>query len=298
MPLRVYNNSTSFTSYVLTFLHGIGMAWLSFFLPVYFQVLLEASPMRSGFNLLASVISLMPAGIAGAIFIAITGRYKPTLILGYALMSIGVGCLTTLTASSSTAKWVIFQIITAAGGGLALTATLPAVQAPLPESDVAVATASWGFVRSFGQIWGAAIPAAIFNFRIDSLLYRIPDESVRLVMARGGAYEHATKAFITSFNSNQALKKEIISVYSAAMKEVWQVLIAFTVVAIPMAVFIGEVPLRKELITQFGIQDDEDEKAKKEEATDEATAATADGNGSTAATRPQQDRIELQIMPS
>ncbi|RMD40485.1 hypothetical protein DV735_g4646, partial [Chaetothyriales sp. CBS 134920] len=76
---------------------------------------------------------------------------------------------------------------------LALTSTLTSVQAPLPEKDVAVATASWTFVRSFGSIWGAAIPVAVFNFHIDTNLWRISDPALRELPARGGSYEHATR---------------------------------------------------------------------------------------------------------
>ncbi|KAJ5899073.1 hypothetical protein N7495_003817 [Penicillium taxi] len=255
MPIRLFGNNTSMISYMVTFLHGVEMSWLSFFLPVYFQVLLEASPLRSGVDLLAVVIPFMPAGITGGLIIAKSGRYKPTMVAGYALLSIGAGCLTLLDTNSSTAKCVIFQIICGIGGGLALTATLPAVQAPLPESDVAIATACWGFVRSFGSIWDAAIPAAIFNSRIDSLLYKVTKPEVRELLRRGGAYEHATASFMKSFNNDPPTKRELIELYTAGMKLSWQVLIAFTVIAVPLACLIKEVPFRKELVTEFGLDE-------------------------------------------
>ncbi|PKX99683.1 MDR family MFS transporter [Aspergillus novofumigatus IBT 16806] len=225
MPRRVYSNTTSLVAYILTFLHGIIMSWLSFFLPVYFQVMLRASPMRSGVDILAIVIPLMPAGIAGGLMVAITGR----------LIAVGVGLLTLLTDKSSTATWVIFQIITGIGGGLSLTSTLPAVQAPLPEKDVAIATTSWAFVRSFGAIWGAAIPAAVFNSKFDRQLSHISDQATRALLARGGAYEHATKVFIETFDNNPTV-------------QLW----------------IPQVELRKELVTEFGLDEKYDEKKRRE----------------------------------
>ncbi|PKX88404.1 MDR family MFS transporter [Aspergillus novofumigatus IBT 16806] len=218
-------NTTSLVAYILTFLHGIIMSWLSFFLPVYFQVMLRASPMRSGVDILAIVIPLMPAGIAGGLMVAITGR----------LIAVGVGLLTLLTDKSSTATWVIFQIITGIGGGLSLTSTLPAVQAPLPEKDVAIATTSWAFVRSFGAIWGAAIPAAVFNSKFDRQLSHISDQATRALLARGGAYEHATKVFIETFDNNPTV-------------QLW----------------IPQVELRKELVTEFGLDEKYDEKKRRE----------------------------------
>ncbi|KAJ5093510.1 hypothetical protein N7456_009371 [Penicillium angulare] len=275
MPIRLYSNSTSMLSYILTFLHGIEMTWLSYFLPVYFQVLLEASPLKSGVDLLAIVIPLMPAGIVGGLVIAKFGRYKPTMVAGYALLSIGAGCLTILDANSSTGVWVVFQVICGVGGGLALTATLPAVQAPLPESDVAIATACWAFVRSFGSIWGAAIPSAIFNSKIDSLLHKISNPEVRELLKHGGAYEHATASFMKSFDSDLATKNELIEIYTAGLKQAWQVLIAFTVIAVPLALLIKEIPLRKELVTEFGLKDDaENDNVAADDSNELATRAT------------------------
>lgn len=167
----------------------------------------------------------------------------PTLVAGHALLALGAGLLILLTARSPTAHGVVFQIIAGVGAGLSLTAALPAVQAPLPESDVAVATASWAFVRSFGSIWGAAISAAVFNSRFDALLHIIGDEALRARLARGGAYEHATRLFITSVE-DEAVRAEIVAVYTPALKQVWQVLLAFTVVAVPLALCIKEIELR------------------------------------------------------
>ncbi|KAI8300964.1 Efflux pump FUS6 [Colletotrichum sp. SAR11_240] len=255
MPLRVYSNMSCALGYSITFLHGIVLSWLSFFLPVYFQILLESTPLQSGVKLLAVVIPLAPAGMAGGIAIAVTGHYKMVIVAGFVLLSIAVGCMTTLDANSSTAIWIVFQVLAGLGGGLSLTATLPAVQAPVPESDVAIATAAWAFARSFGAIWGAAIPSAVFNSRFDELLHLIPEPSIRDQLAHGGAYEHAIRVFIKQFDAQPVLKEEIIHVYTEALKRVWTVLIPFAVVPIGLALFMKEVELRQELKTDFGLKE-------------------------------------------
>ncbi|KAK2009457.1 MFS general substrate transporter [Colletotrichum eremochloae] len=255
MPLRVYSNMACALGYGITFLHGIVLSWLSFFLPVYFQILLESTPLQSGVKLLAIVIPLAPAGMAGGIAIAVTGHYKMVIVAGFVLLSIAIGCMTTLDANSSTAVWIVFQVLAGLGGGLSLTATLPAVQAPVPESDVAVATAAWAFARSFGAIWGAAIPSAVFNSRFDELLHLIPEPSVRDLLARGGAYEHAIRLFIKQFDTQPVLKEQIIHVYTEALQRVWVVLIPFAVVPIGLALCMKEVELRQELKTDFGLKE-------------------------------------------
>lgn len=79
-----------------------------------------------------------------------------------------------------------------------MTATLPAIQAPLDEKDVGSSTATLGFVQSLGYVWGVAIPSNIFEGKFRSLLWEISDEGVRRELRVGGAYQHASKAFIVS----------------------------------------------------------------------------------------------------
>ena len=92
MPLRLFQKQTSCIAYLQTFLHGVlGNAFI-YFLPVYFQAVLHASPQQSGINILAGMVPLVPFGIIGGIFIVRTGRYKPNQLIGFALMAIGIGC--------------------------------------------------------------------------------------------------------------------------------------------------------------------------------------------------------------
>lgn len=218
-------------------------------------MLLEVTPEMSGVYLLAIVIPLMPAGMAGGWFIAITGRYKPGLILGWCFFSLSAGLLTLLDSHSSPARWIIFQIFGGLGGGIILTTTIPAIQAALPEKDVALATATWSFVRSLGTIWGGAIPAAVFNSRFDDLSHEISDSEIRGLLSFGGAYQHATANFIKSFNDDPELKATLVRIYTQALKRVWQVLIAFTLIGVPLALIIKEIELRTTLDTDYGLKD-------------------------------------------
>lgn len=254
MPWRLFSNRTAALTYLLSFLHGMNLYAVSLFLPVYFQAVLEASPEGSGVDLLPSVIPMVPFAILGGIFISMTGKYKPLLIAGFVPIAVGVGLFSTLTDKSSTAIWVIFQIILAAGSGIALIATLPAILASLPESDVATATATWAFLRSFGSIWGVSIPSTVFNTRFTNLAYRISDPVVRNQMYRGGAYQLATRAFMRSLNGDPVVKAQVVSVYVDSLKLVWQVCIAFAAIGVPLAFCVKSLKLRDELDTEFGFE--------------------------------------------
>ena len=171
--------------------------WTVYFLPVYFQGVLGSSPAYSGVQLLPSILVLIPFAAMGGAGMSKLGKYRPMHGVGFALVVISFGVFTLLDPNSSTAAWVGYQAIGAAGLGLIIPVLLPAVMAPLAESDTALATSTWGFVRSFGVIWGTAIPASIFNNRFNELaMTLITDPDIRRQLVNGQAYSHATAAFL------------------------------------------------------------------------------------------------------
>ncbi|RYP19261.1 hypothetical protein DL765_003462 [Monosporascus sp. GIB2] len=111
------------------------------------------------FALLPSIVVAIPAAVVAVLLLAKFGKYKPLHLIGFGLNTIGLGLFSLLDERSSTAEWVIFQLIAAGGSGFVLNTLLPACQTPLDEQGQAAATATWSFVRSFGNIWGVAIPA-------------------------------------------------------------------------------------------------------------------------------------------
>ncbi|PIG79036.1 Major Facilitator Superfamily protein [Aspergillus arachidicola] len=250
----LFANRTAALTYILSFLHGIILYWASFFLPVYFQSVLEATPEKSGIDLFASVIPMVPGAIVG-VLITVTGKYKPLLVAGFVLMAIGMGLFTMLDDRTNTVRWVIYQVILALGSGISLIATLPAVLASLPESDVPTATATWAFLRSFGSVWGVSIPFVVFNTRFTDLVGHIASPQLQGVLVGGGAYQLATKAFIQSLDDTPVVKAQVVSVYVGSLKLVWQVGIAFAALGVPLSLLIRSLALRDELNTEFGCEE-------------------------------------------
>ncbi|KAI1822719.1 multidrug resistance protein Fnx1 [Xylaria intraflava] len=261
MPMRMFSNRTSLGAFGLTFLHGILTYWITYYFPVYFQSVLEKTPIDSGVGLLPSAIGTLPFAVIAGTALSKWGRYRPWHFIGFALCAIGYGLLTRLDSNTNTGYWIGIQLIVAAGLGVLFTTTLPAIQAPLPEADTAVTTATWGFLRSFGGVWGVAIPSSIFNSHVNSLLSRISDPALRERLANGGAYSLASKQFIQSFNGDPELKATVVGIYTDALKLLWQVGIGFSLLGFVLALVIKEIPLRQELNTEFGIDTKEKEKS-------------------------------------
>lgn len=264
MPLRLMANRTSATAFVLTFLHAIVTMWALYFLPVYFQGVLGSSPARSGIQLLPTILIIIPSAAIGGTSMSKFGRYRPIHHVGFALIVISCGLYSLLEPHSSTGPWVGYQIVGSAGSGLIISTLLPAVMAPLEESDTALVTATWSFVRSFGMTWGIAIPAAIFNNRFDDLAPTIiTDPAVRRQLINGQAYAHATADFLKSLSPST--REQVISVFNESLRRAWQVGIGFAALGLLLVFLEKEIPLRQELETEFGMENDQSKKLASEE---------------------------------
>ncbi|TVY90020.1 Efflux pump, partial [Lachnellula willkommii] len=173
------------------------------------------------------------------------GRYRPLLMVGFALFPIAIGLFTRLNQSSTTGYWAGIQVIGALAIGIITPVTLPTILTPLAESDVAVATATWAFMRGFGTIWGAAIPLAVFNSRSNSLVaaHLHDNETARALLANGGAYTLAAGGSLYSvlgLDDNPSLEATVKGIYINSLKLCWQVGLAFALLGFLLTFLVKE----------------------------------------------------------
>lgn len=165
------------------------------------------------------------------------------------------GLCSILNDKTHMAVWIVLQLILALGMSLPIACLLPSVQAPLSDQDTATSTAAWAFLRSFGSIWGVAIPAAISSERFGQLLWMVEDEQTRQALSGGMAYAHASPS--TSPGTGTASGRQlddVIQVYSMTLQRVWQIGVVFAGVSVIVALAERELPMRETLETDFGLQ--------------------------------------------
>ena len=92
-------------------------SWLVY-LPVYFQACKDASPIKSGIDVLPYSLSIAPFAIIAGGTASAMGRYKPQNVLAWVCIVVGMGLQSTLHAESATRNWIGFQIIAGIGFGM------------------------------------------------------------------------------------------------------------------------------------------------------------------------------------
>jgi MFS family permease len=241
LPPRILkSNRTTTIALVLSFNQFLLSYWILYFMPVYFQRVLLVSPESSGILLLPTVLSSVPLAVLFGYLLTRTGRYKPIHIIATGLLTLGLGLFIRLDASF---EIVIFQCIAAAGFGILMSTLVPAVQAGLSEVDAGVGTATWGFLRANGGIWGVAIPGAIFNSQFQRYLEeRIHEQNVVATLGKGSAYAHVSGSYIQKLPP--MLRQEVIGVYVDALQVVWAVSAVFSGLSFLLCFLEVELPLR------------------------------------------------------
>lgn len=253
MPPRLFHHRTSFIVAVNTFLYWMLVYWGMYFLPLAFQTVFLFSAERAGIALLPMSLVSIPGTALAAVALSRWGKFKLLHIAGQAVFTLGLGLFALQREGTSTAEWATFQCIWALGAGMVMDTLLPAFQAPVAESDQAAATATWAFIRTVGGVWGVAVPASVFNNRVNQLAHTISDERARQLVSGGGAYQHAYASFIQSFPD--PVSGEVRAVYREALKLVFLVSVVFGGVAFLLFFLEKEMPLRKSLETEYGLED-------------------------------------------
>jgi hypothetical protein len=110
VPPALFRNRTAIIIFAATFFNSILLYWVLFFLPVYFQAVLGASPARAGVLLLPAILFAIPGSIVAVLLLTRYGTYKPIHLVGFALGVLGMGLFTLLDQNSTLAVVVIVQV--------------------------------------------------------------------------------------------------------------------------------------------------------------------------------------------
>lgn len=151
IPTRLMNNRTSFSGYVMSFIHGTTSTLVVYYLATYFQGAKEDSAIRSGVLLFPTACVVAPVAIVVGFTIERSGKYMPQTYIAWPLCMVGFGLMAILNSGSSLAAEESFQVVLAVGLGILYVSLQYSVLAPLSVKDNASALALEAWFRELGQ---------------------------------------------------------------------------------------------------------------------------------------------------
>lgn len=220
VPTRLFSNQHNIAIFIVTFAHAMVFISGSYYLPLYFQTVILVDPIRSGVYTLPQVLTLSASSASTGILIRKTGRYKEVISGGMALMTLGFGLFINFQSSMSWARLILFQLIAGVGIGPNFQSPLVALQANIHPSDMAAATATFGFVRqiatSMSVVLGGVVYQNVLNNQIPSLEAILgPETTAKLV----GTFSLSDKSLIQSLPAAQ--REAILDAFAYSLSRMW-----------------------------------------------------------------------------
>ncbi|KAF8151940.1 iron permease [Mycena galopus ATCC 62051] len=248
VPSFLWTNRTSISGYIQTFLVQAQLLCFVYYLPVYFQASKLASPMDSGLDMFGLALSLAPISVIVGFSVAIFRCYRPQLWVGWSIMVLSMGLLSTVTENSHLWLAIGYCILVGAGMGTAYTATMFPVLAPLPVSANAQAVALAMFLRLFGQVWGVTIGGAI----LQNGLARLSTEVVQQIS--GGDVAYGTIAVLPRLPVE--LQLEVRTLFASALATLWRVMAGISGVGLVASLMMRQVPMHTYTDENWGVAEE------------------------------------------
>jgi len=245
IPTRLFKIQSNLGAYGVILIHGIVFISASYYLPLYFQTVLGTSSLMSGVYLLPFVLSLSLATIICGGLIKKTGRFREPIWLGVILMTLGYGLLINLGSTKSWPRIIIYQMIVGFGSGLNIQSPLIALQSHTKRHDVAIATSTYGFIRTlatgFSIVIGGTIAQSELQKKRPALEQSLGPKLTSQVLGAGfGTNVH----FIQQLPSSQ---RDFVNVaYTESLRTMWIFYTALSAVAILPSLLIKRAVLSNE----------------------------------------------------
>lgn len=197
---------------------------------MYFEAAKGYSPTTAGVALFPWTFTIGPAAVVVGIIIAITGRYRWGVFLGWVLTVLGIGLLVLLERDTPVAKWVGIALVSGLGLGTLYSAMSFAIQASASSRDQPFAAALYSFFRYFGQMLGVAVGGVIFQNQVRKNLNAYPE-----LASRSKEFSRDASALVETIkkmpDSQAEMKANLIQAYIDSLHVVFIVMCTLSAVA-------------------------------------------------------------------
>lgn len=149
---RIYKQRSLWSTAPFGFFFMGSYIVLLYYLPIYFQSILGASPIRSGVYNLPLVVMAAITALAGGAVVMKTGRPQQVMFTGSMLSTVAIGLLITLDSYTSTAKWIGYQIFIGGVMAFAIMHGMTIAQAYVGPEDISIVTANLLCESSLGCV--------------------------------------------------------------------------------------------------------------------------------------------------
>jgi EmrB/QacA subfamily drug resistance transporter len=239
LPPHLFANRVFVVAVSVIGLNAMALFGSLVFLPLFFQVVLGASPSRAGLMMAPMMGGVIVASVTGGRLVSAFGRYKIFPIIG---LIVGT-CSFLALAVSAFRGWPISVIETAlvtlgCGLGLVMPNLTVAIQNSVERSYLGAATSVSAFIRSLGGALGVAVAGAVVTIRLHQLL---PASWTRTTISGNSLLELGVQQIASLPRAQHAL---LLNAYRHAVATTFLTGAGAAALAFTIVLFLPEHPLR------------------------------------------------------
>jgi EmrB/QacA subfamily drug resistance transporter len=157
IPLSIFRIRAASVTITASVIVGMAMFGGMMILPLYMQIVHDASPMKSGFMMLPMVLGLMFASALSGQITSRTGKIRSFPMFGSLIMAVSLLLLSTIDADTELLHVMLIMSMLGFGLGNCMQPLLIILQNAVPPQQIGVATSSATFFRQIGGTIGVAI---------------------------------------------------------------------------------------------------------------------------------------------
>ena len=262
IPLGIFNSRTAAVSYFGTFIHGIVLWCLLYYLPLYYEAVKGYNPIIVGVAVFPETFTVAPASIFVGLVVSKTGRFRWAIWSGWVGTVLGMGLLYLLGPGTSVPAFVFLNLVASLGLGLLFTGMNMATQASATEKYVGFAAAMYIFLRALGQACGVAVGGVVFQSQFAVKLRQYPDlarNATALAKDASGLVQ-----VIKSIPEGTQERTAIVDAYADALKSVWAVMAGLAFVALVLSLGTKGLDLNAKIETEQALRKRESDLVREE----------------------------------
>ncbi|CAG8975109.1 hypothetical protein HYALB_00008949 [Hymenoscyphus albidus] len=239
MPLKFSNRISTISTLGVNISQSFITTGCTYFLPLYFQIVLNVSPIMSGVYFLPTTAVLALFFIFVGYVFRRTGKYKLLIQVGAAALFLSTGQFIHLQPHADWPLIILTEVLIAIGLGLTYQAPLIAFHAQIDEADVAAGTSAFQFIKTLSQTMSVIFGQVIFQSQIrrQADILQVSGLPASYISSLSSGNAISTAAISSRINHEQ--QKAVRTVMTTAFNDMW---IFYAVVA-----FLG-------FVASFGIR--------------------------------------------
>jgi EmrB/QacA subfamily drug resistance transporter len=239
VPLRLFADRTTVLAVIASVAVGIAMFGTTVFLSQYMQIARGKSPTVSGLLTIPLVTGLFVASAIIGRIITRTGLYKKWMLLGCALLTVGLGLMGTMDEQTDLVEVGVFMLLVGVGVGMVMQNLVLVVQNTVAQRDIGAGSALVAFFRSLGGAIGVSVLGALLATHASgSIVSGLADKGIDASQLTGGSHQ------VPEVDALPAAVAHIVEhAYGSGIAEMFLAAAPLGLVAFLALLFMPETPL-------------------------------------------------------